>query len=315
MKLPPQVFLEITRSCDQACPFCSCPWFRKDAPPGGAELSIGEWREAASALIADGVRFIGLTGGEPTLKPGWKALLFHLKEELTRHCSGHHELALYSNGKSFRPEWKPILEECGAKLYLSLPGLASFAAQTGDPKDDFRRTIRLIGALEGISVVAGVTVTKLSLPELYEILSYAVLAGAQGVVINLFKPFGGRGISHPELRLSDSDILQAARTAEAVAEKCGPIAFFGGEFPDFVRPEDFPHLTLESRCVAARGTFTVAPDGFIHVCEHDPEALCFWKERHRLELDPRWRTFAGGGYTVCPLLSGEPPLRPEPPRA
>jgi len=301
MKLPPQVFLEITRACDQACPFCSCPWFRTDAPPGGAELSIGEWREAASALIADGVRFVGVTGGEPTLKSGWEKLLFHLKAELVRHHPEYHELALYTNGKCFRPEWKPILKECGAKLYLSLPGLSSFAAQTGDPEDDFRRIIRLIGAMEGVSVIAGVTVTKISLPELYEILSYAVLAGVVGVILNLFKPSGGRGISHPELRLSDSDILQAARIAETVAEKCGGAAFFGGEFPEFVRPEDFPHLSLESRCIAARGTFTVAPDGFIHVCEHDPEALCFWKDRQNLDLIPRWRAFAGGGYTVCPL--------------
>ncbi len=300
MKLPPQVFLEITRACDQACPFCSCPWFQVDAPPGGAELSINEWREVASALIADGVRFVGVTGGEPTLKPGWEDLLFHLKAELIRHYPEHHELALYTNGKSFRPECYSILKECGAKLYLSLPGLASFSAQTGEAEGDFRRIIRLIGAAKDVQVFVGVTVTKLSLPELYETLSYAALAGAAGVILNLFKPFGGRGISHPELRLSDADMLLAARTADSVAEKCGT-ALFGGEFPDFVRPEDFPHLALESRCVAAKGTFTVAPDGFIHACEHDPEALCFWKDRQKLDLIPRWRAFADGGYPVCPL--------------
>ena len=304
MKLPPQVFLEITRACDQRCPFCSCPWFQVDAPPGGAELSIGEWHEAASALIADGVRLIGVTGGEPTLKPGWEKLLFHLKTELTRHYPERHELALYSNGKGFRPEWNSILKECGATLYLSLPGLASFAAQTGEPDGDSRRIIRLIGTAKGVSVVVGITVTKISLPELYETLSYAALAGSSGVILNLFKPFCGRGRAHPELRLSDADILQTARIAESVAEKCGT-AFFGGEFPDFIRPEDFPHLSLESQCVAARYSFTVAPDGFIHACEHDPEALCFWKDRQRLGLIPRWRAFADGGYTVCPLSLGQ----------
>ncbi|MBO4489966.1 MAG: radical SAM protein [Lentisphaeria bacterium] len=306
MKLPPQVFLEITRRCDQACPFCSCPWFSPDHRLRGGELTIGEWREAASALIADGVRYIGVTGGEPALKPGWEELLFHLKAELERYHPDGHELALYSNGKNLRPDSRNVLKACGAKLYLSLPGLTAFPAQTGEPDGDFRRVIRQIGAMDGVCVMVGVTVTKISLPELYEILSYAVLAGVEGVILNLFKPSGGRGISHPELRLSDSDILQAARIAETVAEKCGGAAFFGGEFPEFVRPEDFPHLSLESRCIAARGTFTVAPDGFIHVCEHDPEALCFWKDRQNLDLIPRWRAFAGGGYTVCPLAGTFP---------
>ena len=41
--------------------------------------------------------------------------------------------------------------------------------------------------MEGVSVIAGVTVTKISLPELYEILSYAVLSGVEGVILNLFK--------------------------------------------------------------------------------------------------------------------------------
>lgn len=302
MKLPPQVFLEITRRCDQACPFCSCPWFSPDHPLRGRELTIGEWREAASALIADGVRYIGVTGGEPTLKTGWEELLFHLKAELERYHPDGHELALYSNGKNLPPDSRDVLKACGAKLYLSLPGLTSFPAQTGEPDGDFRRVLRQIGAMDGVCVMVGVTVTKVLLPEFYETLSYAVLAGAKTVVINLFKPAGGRGTAHPELRLTESDIRFAAQTAESVAEKCGGSVVFAGEFPPFIRPEEFPRLTLESRCVAAQGTFCVAPDGWIHVCEHDPEALCFWRDRGTLEQDPRWRAFADGAYPVCPLV-------------
>ena len=300
MKLPPQVFLEITRACDQACPFCSCPWFAEGAPSGGPELTAEEWRSVISEFVANGVRFLALTGGEPTLKSGWQELLRHGKAELMKHHPEHHELALFTNGKHFRPGWAEILRECRTQLYLSLPGLNSFPEQTGRAAGDFRDIVRLMHALRDIPVTVGVTVTKTVLPELYETLSYAVLSGAEGVVVNLFKP-SGRGAAHPELLLSEAEILMAAQTAEDVAEQCGGTVAFGGEFPPCVRPENFPRLTVENRCLAARGTFTVAPDGSLHACEYDPEALCFWKEWRTLSAHPRWRRFSNCMRPVCPL--------------
>ena len=303
MRLPPQLFLEITRRCDQACPFCSCPWFAGGSAPPQTELTVAQWCEAASELIANGVRYVGVTGGEPTLKPGWQTLLRHLKTALEEYHPDDHELALFTNGGGFLPEWLPMLTECGAKVYLSLPGLTTLPRQTGVAGNDFRRLIRLAGDLRGIPVVIGVTVTRPILPELYETLAYAALSGAESLVINLFKP-AGRGASHPELSLDEAQIRSVAQTAESVAEKCAGTIFFAGEFPPFIRAEDFPHLIVEHRCLAASGTFALAPDGFIHACEFDPEPLCFWKRWRTLETDPRWRSFADGAHRVCPLFPG-----------
>ena len=303
MNLPPQAFLEITRACNQACPFCSCLWFQEGESVNAErrELSIDEWKEVASELIANGVRIIGVTGGEPTLKSGWMELLRHLKAELEKHHPKQHELALFTNGKEFRPEWRELLQECGAKPYVSLPGLTTFSKQTGQRDGDFREVLRLIASLRELTVTAGITVTKCMLPELYETISYAMLSGAERVMLNLFKP-SGRGGSHPELLLTDKDVLFAAQTAETVVAKCHGTIFCGGEFPPYIRQEEFPHLKIETRCVAANGTITVAPDGYLHACEHDASPLCFWKEWRTLDNHPRWCAFLNNGEHVCPLF-------------
>ena len=127
-----------------------------------------------------------------------------------------------------------------------------------------------------------------------------MVSGAQAVILNLFKPTG-RGRLHPELRLSADEVLQAAAVAEAVAAQCEGVCAFGGEFPPAVAPAAHPHLLLESRCVAARGTFTVAPDGWLHLCEHDGAAIAPWRQWRRALQEPRWRDFAATLRAVCPL--------------
>ncbi len=302
--LPSQLFLEVTRACNQRCPFCSCPWFGREGDGGLPELSIDEWQAAVDELVAHGVRHIAVTGGEPTLKEGLPSLLRHIAARLQACAPEPTTLALFTNGRTLDGAWLDLLAACRAELYVSLPGLTTFAMQTGGATAGFgfRQLLELIHAASAVTRVSvGVTVTRPLLPELHATLAYAVLSGAHAVILNLFKPTG-RGRHHPDLELSSAQVIEAADIAEDVAEKCGGACVFGGEFPPEVTPSTHPHLQVENRCMAARGTFTIAPDGRLHVCEHDETPLAPWREWRAAIQSPRWRQFAAAACTVCPLL-------------
>ena len=263
------------------------------------ELEITEWEEVATEIVANGVRHIAVTGGEPTLKEGVPHLMNHIARLLEDFDST--TLALFTNGRGVGSDWINLLSDCNAELYTSLPRLSSFPELTGGDAD-FRDVLKVVNecAAHGVRASVGVTVCRPMLHELHETLSYAVLSGAQTIVLNLFKPTG-RGASHPELLLSDAEVAEAAAVADDVAERCKGECAFVGEFPPIVLPEDYPHIVMEFGCMAAKGTFTVAPDGWLHVCEHDAKGVCHWRDWRKGVQSDKWRCFQFGVHPVCPL--------------
>ena len=72
--------LELTAACNHRCAFCSNAWKNPRAPPrptSRAELSAAEWARVMDVLYDLGVREFVLTGGEPTLHPGFADVLRH----------------------------------------------------------------------------------------------------------------------------------------------------------------------------------------------------------------------------------------------
>ena len=74
-------------------------------------------------------------------------------------------------------------------------------------------------------------VTKLNLPELYETISAALIAGADSLLLNRFLP-GGRGLSHPELILTREEVRLAADIAEEVLSRVKRQGHFGMKWSD-----------------------------------------------------------------------------------
>ncbi|MBR6056705.1 MAG: radical SAM protein [Victivallales bacterium] len=302
--LPIQAYFEVTRTCNQACPFCSCPWFAEKHPLERPEMEISEWVEASSELIANGLRHIALTGGEPTLKDGLPKLLRHIAAQLSKHHGTDSTLALFTNGHAVGHEWFDILADCNAEIYTSLPALSEFSRQTGLPDGDFRDVLTFIHEAvgRGFRVSVGITITKPMMHELYETLSYAILSGADAIVLNLFKP-SGRGASHPELLLSEDDIHHVASIAEEIMDDVGNGFIIGGEFPPIVNADDHPRLSLTNHCIAAKSTFTIGPDGWLHVCEHAPQDICHWRNWRTVIQSDRWLHFLSNDLPICPLFN------------
>ena len=301
--LPKQAYFEVTRACNQTCPFCSCSWFAEKKPLQRPEIDISEWMEAASELIANGVQHIALTGGEPTLKVALPQLLRHISVLLQKHHGKDSTLALFTNGHAVGNEWFDILTDCNAEIYTSLPALSEFSRQTGLPNGDFRNVLTFIhdAVGRGLRVTVGITITKPMIHELYETLSYAILSGAEAIVLNLFKP-SGRGMSHPELLLYEDDIRNAVDVAEEIIDDAGNACIIGGEFPPVVNANHHPRLSLTNHCMATKGTFTVGPDGWLHVCEHDPQDICHWRDWRTAIQTDRWWHFMSNDLPVCPLF-------------
>ena len=153
----------------------------------------------------------------------------------------------------------------------------------------------------GCPTTVGVAVTKLNLPELYETISAALVAGAGSLLINRFLP-GGRGLSHPELMLTAEEVRHAADIAEEVLSRAKRYGHFGTELPAcLIDAKRYRYLTVTTGCSAATDFFAVGPNGRIRVCNHSPVELLRWDEWERLPTCGEWMHYIRHDYlpTAC----------------
>ena len=191
--LPSVAVLEMTYRCNHACRFCSCPWFAGMLKPG-PEMEVDEWKRLIDTYASAGVTQFSFTGGEALLKEGCL--------ELMDFASKRAQAGLLSNGRAMTEDVLRFCAERGIHVMMSMPGLTSFAANT-DSDTSVEHILSMFGKAHelGCATTVGIAVTKLNLPELYETISAALVAGADSLLLNRFLP-GGRGLSHPELMLT-----------------------------------------------------------------------------------------------------------------
>jgi len=307
--LPATAVLEVTYRCNHACLFCSCPWYAA----GGdfderRELTVGEWREIIEKLCAMGCANLAFTGGEPLLKEGIEELIEHAAGCTVEHVEsvngrlesreGPPRLFLLSNGRAMAKE---ILELCRANevhLSMSLPGLTTFREHTRGGTDADHVLCWFGRARDaGVATTVGVTVTARNLHELHETIAEALLAGADSLLMNRFLP-GGRGLEHAaDLALDREQLHEMLETAEGVLRTANRKGSVGTELPLCLLEVDrYEHLTVGTRCSAARDFFVVGPSGYVRVCNHSPVRLHHVREVERLKLDPYWQRFVARRY-------------------
>ena len=256
--------------------------------PGG-EMSVDEWKRLIDEFAANGVRQFSFTGGEALMKEGCLDLVdFTSKRALVN---------LLSNGRIVTDDVLRFCAERGIRLSVSMPGLKSFAENT----DSDTPVEHILGVFArarefGCGTTVGVAVTKLNLPELYETISAALVAGADSLLLNRFLP-GGRGLSHPELMLTAAEVRQIADVAEAVLSRAKRHGHFGTELPDcMIDAEKYEYLNVTTGCSAATDFFTVGPNGMLRVCNHSPVELVKWNEWEKLPECEEWMHYVRHDY-------------------
>ncbi len=257
--------------------------------PQGQELSIDEWQRLINELSAAGVRQFSFSGGEALLKEGCMELLGFASERAL--------VGLLSNGRLVTEDVIRFCAERGIRLSVSMPGFNSYAANT-DSDTSIKHILGIFtkAKILGCTTTVGIAVTKLNLPELYETISAALIAGADSLLLNRFLP-GGRGLSHPELLLSAKDVLRAADIAEEVLSRAKRHGTFGTEMPAcLIDRSRYHYLNAMTGCSAATRFFVIGPNGMIRVCNHSPVEILHWTEWRRLTECEEWMHYVRHDY-------------------
>jgi len=305
-KLPATGVLELTYRCNHKCLYCSCPWENDiDGYPKyvkGDELNLSEWKRAMDILEKNGVKNLSLSGGETLLKPELADILAYIREKNVFNKGKH--IVVISNGLAMSEEFLSLFKKYRVHLSLSLPGINTFEKHTG--VDNALGVLHWLkrASQEGVQTTVNVTVTKINYHELRETISYALIAGADTLLLNRFLT-GGRGIRwQNELSLSHEQINGMLDTAEDVLKKAGRWGGAGTEIP-FCVIKKYEHLYERLRigflCSAAKGFFVIDPCGNVRACNHSPRVVGRIFNENLIEDIDYWNIFANRAYIpdVC----------------
>ena len=287
--LPDVVALELTYRCNHKCLFCSCPWEANDTYKK-SELSLQEWVNVIDNLIKNGVSTFTLTGGEPLMRN-------ELREIIDIILSRGVTLSIISNGREIDDDFLDFLAERKISISISLPGIETFVEHTGI--DNVEHVLSLFEKTKtrGIKTTANIAVTKKNLPELYENIAYALIKGADYILLNRFIP-GGRGLDNQEFLLSIDETNMMLDIAEEVLSKANRYGHVGTELPlcAIKNPTNYKYLQVSNLCAAAKGFFVVDPSGYIKVCNHSPQRICHYSELSSLNTNEYWNRFRNRNY-------------------
>jgi radical SAM protein with 4Fe4S-binding SPASM domain len=306
--LPSTAVLELTYACNHKCIFCSCPW--EDAQGDflrQLEMTTSKWKTIISKLCAMGISNIAFTGGEPLVRNDLSKIVEHaalcttehietIDGELVSHYAQPH-LYLLSNGRAISSAVLTMCKKYNVQLSLSLPGLETFERHTGYNNAEMVLKAFSMAKALGLKTIANITVTKLNLYELDRVISAALLAGAEQILLNRFLP-GGRGLRFArELSLSTADISRMLDTAENTLKNARRFGSTGAEIPrcifDITR---FKSLQIGTRCSAAIHFFVIGPSGYVRVCNHSPVNLNHIDDINNLKLNDYWIRFVQKMY-------------------
>ena len=287
--LPRVAALELTYSCNHKCIFCSCPWESKESYKKN-ELTLEEWYEAIDTLMKNGVDSFTLTGGEPLMR---KDLIQIIDYILQQGAS----LNLISNGRKIDDNFLDKIAQRDISICISIPGIETFVEHTGIDNVEHVLSLFEKTKIRGIQATANIAVTKKNLPELYENIAYALIKGADYILLNRFLP-GGRGLQNQEYLLSKEETNRMLDVAEAVLSKANKYGHVGTELPlcAIDHPDRYKHIQVSNLCSAAKGFCVIDPSGYLKVCNHSPVRVCRYDELDTLEQNEYWVRFRSRNY-------------------
>ena len=317
----PHPVLEVTGRCNMKCIHCMVRGgeARRDPPLKTV------YRMIDSISTVPEFRMLVLTGGDPLLRPDIYEIIRYARD------TGF-EVTIATNGTL-------ITREVAVKLSsLEVTGVAiSLDFVKPELHDKFRgvpgtwkRTIE--GAKnaveEGLYLQVNITMSKLNLQELSQLLRFADELGSCVILLYQFQPFG-RGALRENLSLTSAEFFKVIKTVVSLQKNLKTLVIPVG------LPEYFAYLSMKTHvlgkmfkgCIAGRGMFYVKWYGDVWPCVFlqkkignvlKEPAIEIWEEnellnklRDRNNLEEpckscRYREVCGGCRSRAYLLTGNP---------
>lgn len=255
--------LSVTKRCNSRCGICR---LGGDGSPRGSELSAAELKRLAEELKEAGTEVIGVTGGEPLLRPDIFEIFSHIKGlGLGLHLSTNGSLLdedaaarLLDSG----PDWVNVsVDGVTAATHDALRGVRAFE----DLKARLRNFVRLRDARRSpVRLNLVMVLNALNLEEAPELPALGRELGADAVG---FMPFHMLDLEGPEaakLRVRDLGKAGAALARIFEAKRGGLVQntdAYLGLFERCFRGEPSP-----VDCYAMYSSIAVDPEGGVYPC-------------------------------------------------
>lgn len=245
---------ELTYRCPLHCAFCYNP---VDYSGVGAELDTAAWLSVLDQARAMGAVQLGLSGGEPLLRPDL--------EEVVAHA---HKLGFYINlltsGVGLKPERLMALKEAGLD-HIQL----SFQDSTRELNDflsntrtfDLKRNVAQMIKQAGYPMVMNCVMHRYNLPHIEQIMDMAVEIGAEYLELANTQYYGWALKNRHQLLPTTEQLAEAEACVQRKREQLGDQCQILFVVPDYF--EDRP-----KRCMNGWGNvfLVVAPDGAALPC-------------------------------------------------
>nr|MDO8043216.1 radical SAM protein [Candidatus Baldrarchaeota archaeon] len=317
----PHPVLEVTGRCNMKCIHCMVRGgeARRDPPLKTV------YRMIDSISTVPEFRMLVLTGGDPLLRPDIYEIIRYARD------TGF-EVTIATNGTLITREAAvklSSLEVTGVVISLDFVEPELHDKFRGVP-GTWKRTIE--GAKnaveEGLYLQVNITMSKLNLQELSQLLRFADELGSCVILLYQFQPFG-RGALRENLSLTSAEFFKVIKTVASLQKNLKTLVIPVG------LPEYFAYLSMKTHvlgkmfkgCIAGRGMFYVKWYGDVWPCVFlqkkignvlKEPAIEIWEEnellnklRDRNNLEEpckscRYREVCGGCRSRAYLLTGNP---------
>ncbi len=253
---PLALVAELTYRCPLRCPYCSNP-LDAGAPSYRHELSTDEWARAFREAHALGVLQLGLTGGEPLLRPD-------LDELVARARAAGLYTTLVTSAYTLTAEGAERLKGAGLD-HVQISFQDSRAAESDQIAGtrSFERKLAAARAVKalGFPLSLNVVLHRLNLDRIEEILALAESLEADRIELANTQYYGWALENRAALLPTRAQLERAERAVAAVRARLGRRMDILYVIPDYY--EDYPKA-----CTGGWGrtTMVVAPDGRVLPC-------------------------------------------------
>ena len=313
---PRTCFWELTRRCALACLHCRS----FSGARGRAELAPDEQLGVADQLVALRTRTVVLTGGEPTLCPGWELVARRLAD-------GGVRVRLFTSGYAFD----------AAALRAALDaGVSQFAVSLDGPRpihDDLRPAAdaggpssfdEAVSAIERIAAAGGdlrvvTQVNRVNAGHLDAIYDLLLDRGVRRWQVQLCQMAGRARDDRDGLAADPRDLeavlrvlLRAARERKVLAPLHCTVGYMTREEP-VLRGREVSRRAAWRGCRAGRRTLAVTADGGVKGCTSLPDEFvsasvrerplaAIWADERCFPYARAWsREILGGSCATCPF--------------